>query len=141
MTDTGLIVPNLKLIGADGAVHMAEETHNAAVAVPWNMIITIFFNGLLGFGMLLTALFCMGDLESAMETTMHYPFIQIIYNSTSWHYRYGVNYSCAFLCGYLWSIRGSVSTTVGIRERSWPALLEVAFDCGWYLTSNFISKN
>lgn len=61
---------------------MAEETQNAVVVIPWNIIITILFNGLLGFGMLLTTLFCMGDLDSAMDTPMHYPFIQIFYTST-----------------------------------------------------------
>ncbi|XXH02250.1 hypothetical protein Hte_008619 [Hypoxylon texense] len=80
----GIITNVGPFIGADGAVHMAEETQNAAVVIPWNIIITIVFNGLLGLGMLLTTLFCMGDLESAMamESTIHYPFIEIFYTST-----------------------------------------------------------
>ncbi|KAI5923506.1 putative GABA permease [Camillea tinctor] len=77
------IVTNVgPFIGADGAVHMAEETQNAAIVIPWNIIITIVFNGLLGFGMLVTTLFCMGSIDSAMETPTGYPFIQIFYMST-----------------------------------------------------------
>jgi choline transport protein len=64
-------------------VHLSEETHNAAVVVPWNIIITIILNGLLGFGMLLTTLICMGDIEQALETSFHYPFIQILYDATN----------------------------------------------------------
>ena len=64
---------------------MAEETHNATVIVPWNIIITVVINGCLGLGMLLTTLFCMGDLEAAMDTATHYPFIQIFFDSTRSH--------------------------------------------------------
>ncbi|KAL7622778.1 hypothetical protein AAE478_006457 [Parahypoxylon ruwenzoriense] len=78
----GIITNVGTFIGADGAVHMAEETQNASIVIPWNIVITVFFNGLLGFGMTLTTLFCMGDLDSAMQTSMHYPFIQIFYTST-----------------------------------------------------------
>ncbi|CAJ2509237.1 Uu.00g142630.m01.CDS01 [Anthostomella pinea] len=78
----GIITNVGPFIGADGAVHMAEETQNAALVIPWNIVITMVFNGLLGFGMLLTTLFCMGDLDSAMESPLPYPFIQIFYAST-----------------------------------------------------------
>ncbi len=60
---------------------MAEETHNAAVIIPWNIVITVLFNGLLGFGMLLTALFCMESFSYA-GAPLHYSFIQILYTST-----------------------------------------------------------
>ncbi|KAF2790303.1 hypothetical protein K505DRAFT_352032 [Melanomma pulvis-pyrius CBS 109.77] len=78
----GMITNIGPFVGADGAVHMAEETHNAAIIVPWNIIITVLVNGCLGLGMLLTTLFCMGDLESAMATATHYPFVQIFFDST-----------------------------------------------------------
>lgn len=61
---------------------MAEEIHNAATIVPWNMMIAVIVNGCLGLGMLLTALFCMGDLKAALSTPTHYPFIQIFFDST-----------------------------------------------------------
>ncbi|KAI1115973.1 amino acid/polyamine transporter I [Nemania sp. NC0429] len=78
----GIITNVGPFIGVDGAVHMSEETHNAAVVIPWNMVITVLFNGLLGFGMLLAMLFSTGDIEMALETSFNYPFIQIFYDLT-----------------------------------------------------------
>lgn len=49
------------------------------------MIGTILINGLLGFGMIIALLFCMGDateLLSAPVSLAGYPFIQIYYNAT-----------------------------------------------------------
>jgi choline transport protein len=77
------VVANMSLLtGADGVVHLAEETHNASIVIPWNIVITIIFNGLLGFAMLLIALFCTGDLEAAMESPLRYPFVHIFLTST-----------------------------------------------------------
>ncbi|GAW16742.1 hypothetical protein ANO14919_061790 [Xylariales sp. No.14919] len=78
----GIITNIGPFIGADGAVHMAEETQNAAVVIPWNIVITVVFNGLLGFGMLLVTLFRAGDVNSALETQFNYPFIQIFFDAT-----------------------------------------------------------
>ncbi|KAI1358922.1 amino acid/polyamine transporter I [Xylaria arbuscula] len=78
----GIITNVGPFLGADGAVHMAEETHNAASVIPWNIVITIVFNGLLGLGILLVTLFRAGDITTALETSFHYPFIQIIFDST-----------------------------------------------------------
>jgi amino acid transporter len=39
------------------------------------------FNGLLGFTMMLTVLFCIGDLETVLNTKTGFPFIQIFYDS------------------------------------------------------------
>lgn len=41
----------------------------------------MIFNGLLGFAMMLTVLFCIGDLESVLSTKTGFPFIQIFYDS------------------------------------------------------------
>ena len=64
---------------------MAEETYNATVIVPWNIIIIVVINGCLGLDMLLTTLFYIGDLEAAIDTATHYPFIQIFFDSTRSH--------------------------------------------------------
>jgi choline transport protein len=54
---------------------MSEEIHNAAVIVPQAMIFSIALNGILGFGMLLAALFCVGDVETVL--TAPYAFMAI----------------------------------------------------------------
>ncbi|KAE8336754.1 hypothetical protein BDV24DRAFT_167926 [Aspergillus arachidicola] len=48
--------------GGDAAVHMAEEVQHASVVIPRALILTVLINGVLGFGMLIGVLFCMGDL-------------------------------------------------------------------------------
>ena len=62
---------------------MSEEIHNAAIVVPWNIIITLIVNGLLGFGMLVATLFCMGNIEAALESPTGYPFMQIFLSATN----------------------------------------------------------
>lgn len=46
------------------------------------MIGTILINGTMGFGFLVAILFCMGDLNTALDTTTGYPIIEIFYNIT-----------------------------------------------------------
>ena len=46
---------------------MSEEIQNASIIVPRAMIFSIALNGLMGFGMLLAALFCLGDTEMVLS--------------------------------------------------------------------------
>lgn len=48
----GLITPLTSLLGADAAVHMAEELKDAGRILPRAMIWTSAINGVLGFTML-----------------------------------------------------------------------------------------
>jgi amino acid transporter len=61
----------------------AEEIHNAAVIVPWSMVTTIMLNGVLGFAMLIAVLFCLGNVQNAMNTPTNYPFIEIFQQATN----------------------------------------------------------
>lgn len=70
-------------VGADASVHMAEEVSNASLNIPRAICIGMIVNGLVGFAMMLTVLFCLGDAESVLETTTGFPFIQIFYNSVN----------------------------------------------------------
>lgn len=69
--------------GADASVHLAEETENAARNIPRAIIASMCINGLVGFVMMVTILFCVGDVDSVLKTATGYPFIQIFYNSTA----------------------------------------------------------
>lgn len=69
-------------VGADASVHMAEEIENAAINLPRAIFTAMGVNSLLGFSMMLTILFCLGDVKSVLETRTGFPFIQIYYNST-----------------------------------------------------------
>ncbi|PYH89328.1 amino acid transporter [Aspergillus ellipticus CBS 707.79] len=81
----GLMGTNLPFIGYDGPCHMAEEVVNASVIVPWCMIATIMLNGVLGFAMVLAFLFCIGDLDAALDSATGYDFIEVFFNATKSH--------------------------------------------------------
>lgn len=67
------------LVGADCAVHMAEEIQAAAIVVPRSMMYTIYINGSLAFATIVGLLFCITDLDAAVaaQKTMFYPWLQI----------------------------------------------------------------
>lgn len=69
-------------VGADASVHMAEEVANAAVVIPRAIITGMSINSLLGFSMMLTILFCLGDVKSVLNSATGFPFIQVFYDST-----------------------------------------------------------
>ena len=46
------------------------------------MFFTIFLNGALGFAMILAILFCIGNVDDAVDTNTGYPFIEIFLSAT-----------------------------------------------------------
>ncbi|CAL5869139.1 uncharacterized protein PFLUO_LOCUS3367 [Penicillium psychrofluorescens] len=68
--------------GADASVHMAEEVTNAAVVIPRAIITGMSLNSALGLSMMLTVLFCLGDVN-VLNSATGFPFIQIFYNTTA----------------------------------------------------------
>ncbi|KAJ6021942.1 Amino acid/polyamine transporter I [Penicillium herquei] len=81
----GLMGTNLPFIGYDGPCHMAEEVVNASIIVPWCMISTILLNGTLGFAIVLAFLFCIGNVEDAMNSSTGYGFIEVFFKATGSH--------------------------------------------------------
>ena len=58
---------------------MSEEVKNAPKNVPRALILSTGINGLLAFGVLLTILFCAGDITNAVNAAPNgYPFILIL---------------------------------------------------------------
>ncbi|RAK80052.1 putative GABA permease [Aspergillus fijiensis CBS 313.89] len=78
----GMLSSCYVLTGYDGAIHLCEEMANATTAVPYCMLGSLAINGILGFAYLVTILFCMGDMESALDTGTGYPIIEIFRNAT-----------------------------------------------------------
>lgn len=60
----------------------AEETADASRAMPRSIMWSMYCNGFLGFLMVITLIFTMGDLEQLLETPTGFPFIQVFYNAT-----------------------------------------------------------
>jgi choline transport protein len=68
------------LPGFDGAVHMSEEVRKARHAVPRAMFWTVALNGVLAYGIILVLLFCLGDLDAAVNAA--FPIIEICTQAT-----------------------------------------------------------
>jgi choline transport protein len=81
-TLVGILGPVVSLIGPDAAAHMSEELRNASKSLPRAMAATAIFNGSLGFVMLITFLYCIGDIATVTATPTGYPFIQVFYDAT-----------------------------------------------------------
>ncbi|KAK5123749.1 hypothetical protein LTR85_002385 [Meristemomyces frigidus] len=78
----GVLAGILPLLGADSAAHMAEELQDASYTLPRTMIRTTLINGALGFVMVITVCYCIGDVDTVLATPTGYGFIQIFYDST-----------------------------------------------------------
>lgn len=87
------------LIGADSSVHLAEELKNASWILPRSMVATAVMNYVLGFvtisnlGPLLetsistdfdlvTLVFCLGDLDNAINSPIGQPYVEVLLNAT-----------------------------------------------------------
>ncbi|EMF12511.1 amino acid transporter [Sphaerulina musiva SO2202] len=66
-------------LGSDSVVHISEEVENASLTVPRVMIWSYFGNVLLGIGMLVTMLFCIGPLEDTLNADIPY---LLLFNNT-----------------------------------------------------------
>jgi choline transport protein len=62
---------------------VCEEVHNASTVVPWAIISTIMVNGVMGLALLIAVLFCLGDLDAALNTPTGIPFIEILNQATN----------------------------------------------------------
>jgi amino acid transporter len=60
----------------------AEEIKNASETIPRAILAGITVNGTLGFLMVITLCFTVGDVNAIITTPTGYPFIQIFFNST-----------------------------------------------------------
>lgn len=61
---------------------MAEETQNAPKIVPISLMFSVLLNGVLGFAMLIASLFCLGNLDDAIQSPTGYPFMAIFLQGT-----------------------------------------------------------
>lgn len=78
----GLLAPVYTLIGADSAVHMAEEIKDASMVLPRAIMTAATVNGLMGFIMTITFCFTLGNTMDIIFSPTGYPFIQAFYNVT-----------------------------------------------------------
>ncbi|KAL4970753.1 putative GABA permease [Aspergillus stella-maris] len=70
------------MIGYDCSVHMSEEIKDASRTLPNAMMAAVGVNAVLGFIMIITLCFTLGDVNNILESPTGFPFIQIFYNTT-----------------------------------------------------------
>ncbi|KAL5114625.1 hypothetical protein ACEQ8H_007470 [Pleosporales sp. CAS-2024a] len=78
----GQLAPIFSLLGSDAATHMSEELRDASHTLPRAMIWTAIVNSAMGFFMLVTFCFCLGDVNSVLNTNTGQPHIQAMFNAT-----------------------------------------------------------
>ena len=61
---------------------LAEEISDAGLVVPRSMVWSFFLNIPMTFGLLITYLFCIGNISDAIASPTGYPFIHVFQNST-----------------------------------------------------------
>lgn len=70
-------------VGADASVHLAEEVSNANITIPRVITFSMLFNGIVGFVMMITLLFALGDVNTVLNSKTTFPHIQIFYGMTT----------------------------------------------------------
>lgn len=68
-------------VGADASVHLAEEVSNAALNIPRAILGAMLINGAVGFIMMVTVLYCLGDTATVLASPTGFPFIQVFADS------------------------------------------------------------
>ncbi|THV43681.1 hypothetical protein BGAL_1123g00010 [Botrytis galanthina] len=64
----GLTVPFGALVGFDCSIHMSEEIQDASIAIPRAIMWSIAPNAAMTFFMILTLIFCIGDVDSILNS-------------------------------------------------------------------------
>ncbi|KAF2768363.1 amino acid transporter [Teratosphaeria nubilosa] len=70
------------IIGADSSVHLSEELREASWVLPRSMIATAGMNYALGFVMIVTLVFCLGDYDDAISSPTGQPYVYMVQNAT-----------------------------------------------------------
>ncbi|EME44150.1 hypothetical protein DOTSEDRAFT_71837 [Dothistroma septosporum NZE10] len=111
-------------VGADASVHLAEEVANAAVNIPRAILGAMLINGAVGFAMMVTVLYCLGDVTTVLESKTGYPFIQVFYDSV--RSLAGATVMTAVVIALTWSCAIGITTTASrmtwsfARDRGLP---------------------
>ncbi|KAK4997767.1 hypothetical protein LTR28_013877, partial [Elasticomyces elasticus] len=62
---------------SDAAAHMSEEVTDAGLSVPRSMMWTFWVNGLMGFVLIITYIFCMPSVDDALHDPTGFPMIYV----------------------------------------------------------------
>ena len=80
-TLVGLLYALFLFTGVDGANHMSEEIRNAPIMAPRAVVLSTVLNGAMGFGILLAALYALGDIDQTLDSPtgqLNFPFLYLL---------------------------------------------------------------
>ena len=109
----------------DAPAHMTEEMRNASKEAPKAIVMSVYIGAVTGFAFLISAFFCIGDIQSTALTPTGVPLIQIFYDSTG-----SVGGACALaslitvialVCANSLMAEGSRALYAFARDRGLPA--------------------
>ncbi|KAF2172080.1 hypothetical protein M409DRAFT_62895 [Zasmidium cellare ATCC 36951] len=78
----GIVGPTTTYLGADSAVHLAEELKDASYVLPRAMFSAAIINYITGFVMTITFMSNLGDLDAALESATGQPWVYVMYTIT-----------------------------------------------------------
>ncbi|KAF2088439.1 amino acid transporter-like protein [Saccharata proteae CBS 121410] len=105
----GLTQTMFAFAGIDAASHLAEEIVDAPRTIPRSMLASVMLNGILGWAMVIAVLFCIGNLEAALNTPTGYPIIEIFLQATG-SVGGAVGLTLILVLAAIFSITGIVTT-------------------------------
>ncbi|KAJ6446909.1 primary-amine oxidase [Purpureocillium lavendulum] len=77
-----VVLANESSSGSDSVAHMAEEIKDAGIVVPRSMVWSFLLNVPFTFALLLTYLFCIGDVSEALGHRTGFPFMYVFEKAT-----------------------------------------------------------
>jgi amino acid transporter len=78
----GMIGPTTTYLGADSAVHLAEELKDASYILPRAIFTASVINYCLGLITIITFMFAINDVEALLDSPTGQPWAQLIWNIT-----------------------------------------------------------
>ena len=77
-----LTLSSFAFSGYDCSIHMSEETQDASKTIPNVIVWAVAGNAVLLLLVGISYIFCLGDVESALNSDTYQPVIQVFYNAT-----------------------------------------------------------
>ena len=78
----GMVGPTTTYLGADSAVHLAEELKDASYILPRAMFSAALINYTLGFITTVTFFFNIGNIDAVLDSSTGQPWVAVMYNIT-----------------------------------------------------------
>lgn len=128
-TLVGITTPLWCFLCPDAGAHMAEELKDAGSVLPRAMVWSTATNAFFGLVMIITFCFCIGDIETVLDSPTGYPIIQVLYNSTG---SYAATVVMTVLLLML-SLVGTITCVAATSRQMWAFARDRGFPFSSYI--------